>query len=377
MKERNWCEGAALTPQSLNTATNLRSNMATNLRSNTANNLRSNATRHVTMAEQSSYDAQLDAFLQSRKLSSRATGAEMPYLDGLLHVPKSGRTKSKVVSKKAQIETSSFHHLMQFDRMPLRIFEQRHKFEQCYDCLLLTMSFLEVSDVLCFQRVNKRWKRLCKTTIRENFPPKDKFKNGDALKQAIQIYCNRTDKAKVNSIAATYGYPIGKWNVSKVKKFSHAFQNMITFNEDIGDWDVSGATSMKQMFCGASKFNKPLHKWDTSKVVNMFGMFAKTDSFNQNVESWNTSQVKDTSFMFHEAKSFNHPVQGWDVSHVKMMAGMFSNTQRFNQSLWNWRCPALKRRGHKGIIHDAEAFASPLPRELKISVAQKEVTFLP
>eukprot|EP00978_Attheya_sp_CCMP212_P035736 scaffold157401_cov24-Attheya_sp.AAC.1 len=44
--------------------------------------------------------------------------------------------------------------------------------------------------------------------------------------------------------AQTYGWPIARWDVSRIENFSLLFQSKVSFNEDIGSWNVSNATNM-------------------------------------------------------------------------------------------------------------------------------------
>ena len=79
---------------------------------------------------------------------------------------------------------------------------------------------------------------------------------------------NRTEH-----IAQTYGWPIGKWDVSEITDFSEVFANIgnkfcTDFNEDISEWNTKSATTMAYMFAGNHLFNQKL-PWDVSNVTTM------------------------------------------------------------------------------------------------------------
>jgi surface protein len=171
------------------------------------------------------------------------------------------------------------------------------------------------------------------------------FKSNHELRHAVQKYSlakqsNNTHGMKC--IAVQYGYPINKWNVSKVKDFSWVFYGMCsrldTFNEAIGDWDVSQATTMSFMFHKASSFNQNLSKWDTSNVRDMSSMFYGASRFNGNVSNFDTTKVINMDSMFAGATCFSGDVSKWDTSNVKDMRYMFQHARCFtggDLSHWN------------------------------------------
>jgi surface protein len=199
------------------------------------------------------------------------------------------------------------------------------QWEQQDSILLKIFAFFDVSDVCESQRVDKRWLRLCKKAIDVGFQPKKAFQNGDELREIAENYW-QYKKVIINGIGKKYGFPIGKWEVGKVKDFSRVFQCAYHFNEDISKWDVSNAISMKEMFHNATSFNQSLERWDTRNVKNMMGMFRGAESFNQPVELWNTSNVLHMKFMFWEAFSFNQSLMRWDMRKVAKPKGMLYRT---------------------------------------------------
>jgi hypothetical protein len=70
-----------------------------------------------------------------------------------------------------------------------------------------------------------------------------------------------------STYASSYGWHIDKWDVSRIKDFSHAFAEIDGFNHAIDSWDVSNATNMGGMFYHALSFNQDLSLWGTSNNV--------------------------------------------------------------------------------------------------------------
>ena len=78
------------------------------------------------------------------------------------------------------------------------------------------------------------------------------FSDTEELIQAVDAYVE--DGASTTEVALTYGWPMGKWDVSKIHNFSSLFSsernNAIAsrFNEDLSPWDTSSVTDMSYMF---------------------------------------------------------------------------------------------------------------------------------
>lgn len=159
--------------------------------------------------------------------------------------------------------------------------------------VLCLLSYLDVSDVVRSKRVNKRWKCLCEKAIDDNFQPKYEFKDDWLkLRGIVKRYCSYK-KHRIDWIGKTYGYPINKWKVGKVRDFSHVFSFQTNFNEDIGEWDMSNAKILKCMFFDCASFNQDLSKWDTSKVRYTLSMFDYTPSFTQDLSEWDKGRMED------------------------------------------------------------------------------------
>lgn len=194
------------------------------------------------------------------------------------------------------------------------------------------LQFLDVVTLVKTKQVNKRWKELCTKAIDNKCTtPPTPFQSKDSLEDAIRIYC-QNHSLDMERIARTYGYPIGKWDVSQITDFSCVFDDQYNFNENINGWDTSNATSMREMFCSASVFNQDISSWNTSKVQDMSSMFHYASSFNQDISSWDTSNVKNMDEMFRDALTFNHDISTWNTAKVKTMMCMICGASAFEQA---------------------------------------------
>jgi len=202
------------------------------------------------------------------------------------------------------------------------------------DVLFVIFDLLDLPTLLRIQRVCSYWKVLIHKAIPRRLGNK-MFLTTEELDDEIEKYCS--DKVKyADELASTYGWPIGKWNVSKVSNFSNVFQDQLDFNEDISEWDISNAINLSCMFHGASSFNQDLKRWDVSKVKYMDNMFRDATSFNGDISTWNTSKVVTMGGMFDSAYSFNRDLSRWNTSRVKNMFRMFSNASSFNGDISKW-----------------------------------------
>eukprot|EP00978_Attheya_sp_CCMP212_P048659 scaffold555999_cov51-Attheya_sp.AAC.1 len=148
------------------------------------------------------------------------------------------------------------------------------------------------------------------------------FKTNNELRVTVRKYIEN-NPADVVDIARTYGWPIGKWDVSEVQSFNSVFSECDTFNEDIGSWNTSRAENMAIMFHNASSFNQDISSWDTSSAKGMEHMFHNASSFNQDISSWDTSSTKNMEYMFFKASSFNQDISSWNISNVASTNVMF------------------------------------------------------
>eukprot|EP00978_Attheya_sp_CCMP212_P035939 scaffold159330_cov67-Attheya_sp.AAC.1 len=165
------------------------------------------------------------------------------------------------------------------------------------------------------------------------------FESGNELRSAVAKYA-QYNPVDAEEFATTYGWPIGRWNVSNIEDFDSVFEDQSSFNESIESWDVSSATSMGHtshvrsmdwMFYNASSFNQDISAWDTSNVLRMACMFQHASSFNQDISAWDTSNVIRMPNMFRNATSFNQDISSWDTSNVMEMDNMFDGASSYNQ----------------------------------------------
>eukprot|EP00546_Thalassionema_frauenfeldii_P006749 CAMPEP_0178917012 /NCGR_PEP_ID=MMETSP0786-20121207/12997_1 /TAXON_ID=186022 /ORGANISM="Thalassionema frauenfeldii, Strain CCMP 1798" /LENGTH=217 /DNA_ID=CAMNT_0020590489 /DNA_START=117 /DNA_END=767 /DNA_ORIENTATION=- len=202
---------------------------------------------------------------------------------------------------------------------------------QTNDIALPEDTFFVVFDFSMFQTlcrvktVCKWWMKKIDTAILFRVGRKQ-FITNKQLREAVRRYCFEK-KYNSEELARTYGWPIGKWDVSQVTDFSYIFKHMRCFNEDISDWDVSNGTNFSFMFCEANCFNQDLSSWNVSQATSFWAMFLRATLFNLN---WNTSHVTTMCFMFYQASSFNGNVSTWDTTNVLDMEFMFSNATSFN-----------------------------------------------
>mmetsp|Transcript_21698 Transcript_21698/g.32859 ORF Transcript_21698/g.32859 Transcript_21698/m.32859 type:complete len:172 (-) Transcript_21698:180-695(-) len=149
------------------------------------------------------------------------------------------------------------------------------------DMTCLILEFMDFPTLIRIQRVCKYWKHMVHRVL-PSILGKKKFMTLGELSKKVREYHDEKFKFS-EDIARTYGWPIGKWNVSQVTNFHDIFECLYDFNEDIGDWDMSNATNLAWMFNhDACSFNQDLSKWNTSQVASMQCMFFDARSFNGN-----------------------------------------------------------------------------------------------
>jgi surface protein len=135
------------------------------------------------------------------------------------------------------------------------------------------------------------------------------FTSLDVLRVAVTDYV--TSSGQDSYLAATYGYPIGCWDVSQMTSMMSLFMGLSSFNEPLNDWDVSRVTNMNLMFFNVMSFDQPLNSWDVSKVERASYMFGNAISFNQQLDSWQFHSAQDLQRMFDGATKFNQNLCSW------------------------------------------------------------------
>mmetsp|Transcript_17475 Transcript_17475/g.26529 ORF Transcript_17475/g.26529 Transcript_17475/m.26529 type:complete len:119 (-) Transcript_17475:494-850(-) len=98
---------------------------------------------------------------------------------------------------------------------------------------------------------------------------KKRFTTNEELREAVRKYCEK----RAEELVTTYGWPIGKCDVSQVSDFSRVFESMHCFDEDISNWDVSNGTTFYSMFSEAESFNQDIGLWDVTNATSLRYMF--------------------------------------------------------------------------------------------------------
>jgi hypothetical protein len=150
---------------------------------------------------------------------------------------------------------------------------------------------------------------LCQSEVACESTGSRAFGNLIELTLAVNIYI--ITGGSDGAIRATYGYPMGCWDVSEVTSFTRLFEGRGTFNEDISDWDVSLATNMDRTFLNSTSFNQPLDSWNVQSVTSASFMFANAGSFNQDISSWNFQSLSNLESIFNGATSFSQDLCSW------------------------------------------------------------------
>jgi hypothetical protein len=125
------------------------------------------------------------------------------------------------------------------------------------DMVTEVLSILDFQTLLRNRVVCKEWHIMCTFAI-------DSKRANSGISQSFEInqeLCNAVARYKGNNphvaeeLASRYGWPINKWDVSKVEDFSCIFKGKLTFNEVISSWNTTQVTRMADMFRGAEAFN--------------------------------------------------------------------------------------------------------------------------
>jgi surface protein len=228
----------------------------------------------------------------------------------------------------------------------------------------ILLSYFDVKTLIKMKQVSRSWRQICTNVIYAKRTPRTSkvFETRLELRDAVERYCNGCSPNTAEDIAQTYGWPIGRWDVSNLQDLSWIFRSQRMFNEDISAWDVSNATTMQSMFGMAIRFNQDLSLWDTSQVTIMSRMFYCAYAFNGKIGAWDTSKVTTMAYMFNGAWAFNQPIGSWDISRVTTMNSMFNNAVSFNQDMSSWGRRLSATTNTAGMFHRATAFNEALGR---------------
>ena len=182
------------------------------------------------------------------------------------------------------------------------------------------------------------------------------FETGLELRKAVNQYLQ--DNYPDTPLAKKYGWPIGKWCVSKVKDFRKIFENATAFNQDLSEWDTSSAETMSEMFMMASSFNQAIDSWNVTNVKDMSFMFFGALSFNQDLPSWRVSNARSMEGMFFGATAFDGAISEWDVANCVDMSSMFFGATSFNQDISQWNISGQIKM--QDMFYGANAFRQNL-----------------
>jgi hypothetical protein len=168
------------------------------------------------------------------------------------------------------------------------------------------------------------------------------FLTTEELYAAVDAYVE--DDSGTTYIAAEYGHPIGRWNVSQLEDFSEVFSarrnpRMLNFDADLGGWDVSSAITTESMFEACVSFTdskKGLANWDVSSVRNMYRMF-ESSAFAGDVSGWNVRNCEKFGFMFQFAAHFQANLRRWRPMSARDTSWMFRGAKSFSSDLSNWK----------------------------------------
>ena len=116
------------------------------------------------------------------------------------------------------------------------------------------LSYLDVPTLVRKKAVCRSWQLLFTDAIHQKASTPKAFQSRAELKEAVDKYV-KYNVVDAQEFATTYGWPIGRWDVSNIQDFTRMFAHMRNFNENIGSWDVSSVTGMDVMLFFARAFN--------------------------------------------------------------------------------------------------------------------------
>ena len=100
------------------------------------------------------------------------------------------------------------------------------------------LSFLDTPTLVQKKAVCRSWRVILPNTIVQKASTPTPFQSKAELKEAVYKY-SRYNLVDAEEFAQTYGWPIDRWNVSRVEDFSDLFYNNQSFNENIRNFTVN------------------------------------------------------------------------------------------------------------------------------------------
>eukprot|EP00978_Attheya_sp_CCMP212_P005064 scaffold11190_cov32-Attheya_sp.AAC.5 len=101
------------------------------------------------------------------------------------------------------------------------------------DVVGVILSFLDVPTLVEKKAVCRSWRLLFTHTINQKAPTPKAFISHTKLRLTVAKYM-QYNVVDAEEFATTYGWPIGRWDVSNIQDFNSLFASMKSFNEDIG-----------------------------------------------------------------------------------------------------------------------------------------------
>eukprot|EP00978_Attheya_sp_CCMP212_P048532 scaffold535642_cov98-Attheya_sp.AAC.1 len=106
------------------------------------------------------------------------------------------------------------------------------------DVMLYIVSFLDVPTLVQKKAVCRSWQRRFTNIVEQKAPTPKPFESDFELRNVVYKYA-KYRLSDADYFATTYGWPIGRWDVTNVEDFSKLFADKTSFNENIGSWDTS------------------------------------------------------------------------------------------------------------------------------------------
>ena len=153
---------------------------------------------------------------------------------------------------------------------------------------------------------------------------------------------------------------IDRWDTSNVVSMRKTFYNCHDMNVPIGSWNTSKVVNFAFTFMSCYAFNQPLSNWSTASALTTRSMFHECELLNQSFAHFDMSNVTDSISMFSGCvkMDFDWPIGNWDVSQVKYMSGMFGQCLKFNAPLNGWNVSRVEN--FTGLFRGCVQFNQPL-----------------
>jgi hypothetical protein len=149
------------------------------------------------------------------------------------------------------------------------------------ELIISILSYFDVWTLIQKKEVRRNRRQICTKIV--DAKSIKAFKTNQELRIAVRKYFDKCTPDAAEKIAQTYGWPVGKWDVSNLQNFGGIFRGQGTFDEDLSAWSVLNATMMTEMVLESAMLKQDLSYWDVSKVTSKGWMFWGARSFNQDI----------------------------------------------------------------------------------------------